>query len=207
MTDIDQQTRELKDLYLEHREGIDRVLEAKEKYADWFFEIRVPSALNGEYSPSYWGEDWEYDSYSGYTQIRRDTWYPDGGIDVHLEYYPNEEKLFNGKIHLRFDIEFRGDEWETGDGRRPQQVFADEIISSLDKGTLPDDTDITEEESKGIHKFLNYEVEFPMESEDDYLMEFKDALEDMEPLVDAVDDVIGKWDSIVDQEREPDRNG
>jgi len=201
MSDIDEQTRNLTKLYIENKESVDQVLEAKENYAEWFFDTRVPFALNEEYSPAYWGNDWKYDSYKGYTKLYRNTWQPGNDIDVHLEYYPKAEKLFGGKIHIRFDIEFDGEKWEATDGRRPQQVFADELISILDKDSLPNEAQIREKESSKIHKFSDIKYQFDMESEEDYLQELQDGLNDMAPLVSAVDDVIDRWDSIVKESR------
>lgn len=195
MTSIDEETRELKQLYVKNKQYIDRLENAFEKYTEWFFDTRVPEALNGEYRPSFWNEEWEYNRYSGHTKIYHSSWRPGNDIDVHLEYYPRPEKLLEATIHIRFDIEYKGKEWTSDDGRRPQQVFADELLTHIDLTEFPDRTTITESEESRIHKFLDTHYEFEMDSEEDYLEALHRGLEDMSPVVPAVHQTLETWES------------
>jgi len=190
---IDEQTRELKQLYFEHREEINRVTEAFDEYAEWFFETRVPSALNGEYRPSYWGSEWVYKQYSGHTKLQRPEWHRSRGLQTHLEFYPSREKLSEGRIYLRFDIEYSGDRWKTPDGRGPQQVFAEKVLEEVDVDQLPDGITLNEKRSGHIHKLAEMNYSFSVQSDTDYIEAFQEALEDMAPLVPAVDQAMEWW--------------
>lgn len=193
-TMVDKRTKELKELYVEHRQDIDQVKQAFEEYADWFFDTRVPTALNGEYGPSYWNNEWIYDPYSGHTKLRRPNWHQPNGLQVHLEFYPEPKKLTEGKIHIRFDIECPSDKrWKTSDGHGPQQVFASKVLEKLDIGDLPDDIELDKKSTAYIHKLAEKHYSFSAESDEEYLEALQGGLEDMEPLVTAVDQTLEWW--------------
>lgn len=202
MTTIDEATEEKKELYMENRATIAELEQAFEKYANWFFDTRVPAALNGEYRPSYWDDEWVYNAYSGHTKLYHESWRPSDDVDAHLEFYPKPEKLADGRIHVRFDIEHNGSNWESADGRRPQQIFADEVLAKIDRAELPEETTVTEEVDSGIHKLFDTRYEFHVGSDEDYLSALKSALEDMAPIIPAVDEAIAEWDETVEAVRD-----
>ncbi|GGM50546.1 PD-(D/E)XK nuclease family protein [Haloarcula argentinensis] len=204
MTEIDEDTRQRKDLYFEYRDEITEAENAIETFVKSTLQQNWRQALEGPYKPGNDQEiEWQYGAIGkGYGQVRTPRWVSAKSgseeLDIHWEHKPTEDDFTKGQ--LRFILELEEPDRSTMDndsGERYQQ-FRSDILAQIETAIQPAENPRWEEvdvsPGRSQKKLARFVYEYQAGDENGYYQSLQFALEDSEPVSRLVTEILDAED-------------
>jgi len=204
MTEIDEDTRQRKDLYFEYRDEITEARDAIETFVKTLLQQNWGQALEESYQPDNDHEmEWQYDDIGqGYGQARVPRWVTAKSgsetLDIHWEHKPTEDDFTKGQ--LRFILELEEPDRSTisnSSGERYHQ-FRDDILAQIESSVQSIENPRWEESDvspgRSQKKLARFVYEYEPGDEDGYYQNLQFALEDSEPVTRLVTEILEAQD-------------
>lgn len=204
MTEIDEDTRQRKDLYFQYRDEIIEARDAVEPFVKTILQQNWGQALEEPYQPSNANEmEWQYGSIGrGYGQVRTPRWQSAKSgpekLDIHWEHKPTEDDFSKGQ--LRFILELEEPDRSTisdNSGKRYHQFrhdILDRVEASIQSVADPrwEESDVSPGRSQ--KKLVRFVYEYQPGDEDGYYQNLQFAIEDCEPVARLVTEILEAQD-------------
>ncbi len=204
MTEIDEDTRQRKDLYFEYRDEIMEARDAIKPFVKTILQQNWGQALEDSYQPSNANEmEWQYDAIGhGYGQVRAPRWEsaktgPEK-LDIHWEHKPTEDHFSKGQF--RFILELEEPDRSTisdSSGERYHQ-FREDVLDRVENSVQSVDDSRWEESDispgRSQKKLARFVYEYHPGDEDGYYQSLQFALEDSEPVTRLVTAILETQD-------------
>lgn len=204
MTDIDEETRQRKDLYFQYRDAITEARDAVEPFVKTILQQNWAQELAGSYQPnSADGIEWEYGSIGrGYGQARTSRWKEAKSgpekLDIHWEHKPIEDDFSKGQLRFILELEEPDRSTISADSGERYHRFRDDVLAKTEESvqsvTDPRWEELDVSPGRSQKKLVRLVYEYQPGDEDGYYQGLQFALEDSEPITRVVTDLLESKD-------------